>query len=110
MSTTIHSRHGDEAQPDLRLPDHRREPEQAVPAPLRVLGAICGAAMAAVVAVIFLVMSPLVGLAAGAGRIMMEVRENAARPRPFVGARHGFPFLDPPVRAATEPPTTAQKE
>jgi hypothetical protein len=47
------------------------------------------------VMVVYLVIAPLVALGTGLWQIVMEVRETAMRPSPFVGARHGFPFLDP---------------
>ena len=37
----------------------------------------------------------------------METRDTLRRPRPFVGARHGLPFLDPP---APEAPPEAEPE
>lgn len=64
--------------------------------PVHLLGAAAGAVGVAVVAVIYLIGAPLVALATGTVQIAMEVRDNAVRPRPFVGARHGLPFLDVP--------------
>jgi len=85
----------DGGEPDLRLPDHRHN-MSALPAPLRVVGAAAGAVGVAIIALIYLVGAPLVAFVTGAGQILMEVRDNAVRPRPFVGTRHGLPFLDPP--------------
>lgn len=48
--------------------------------------------------------------ATGAWQIWMAVRENAVRPRPFVGARHGFPFLDLTVSVIPTGPTTDDTE
>jgi hypothetical protein len=58
-----------------------------------------------VVMVLVLLISPIVALGTGLWQIAMDVRDTAMRPRPFVGARHGFPFLDPPPAApqASEP-------
>jgi hypothetical protein len=44
-------------------------------------------------------------------QILLEVRETAVRPRPFLGARHGFPFLDPhPVPVVVETPIADTEE
>jgi hypothetical protein len=81
---------------DLRLPDHRQE-MATVRGPVRVLGAAAGALGVGIVALIYLVGAPIVAFVTGVGQIAMEIRDNAVRPRPFVGARHGLPFLDPPA-------------
>ena len=67
-----------------------------MPTPLRVVGVAAGAVGVAIIALVYLVGAPFVAVATGAGQILMEVRDNAVRPRPFVGARHELPFLDPP--------------
>jgi hypothetical protein len=59
-----------------------------------------------IVMLVYLVISPFVALGTGLWQIGMEVRETALRPRPFVGARHGFPFLDPKPPAVHEPSET----
>ena len=95
MTAATNPSHTDRAEPDLRLPDHRHE-ARTVPAPLRVVGTAAGAVGGAIIALVYLIGAPFVVLAIGTGQILMEVRDNAVRPRPFVGARHGLPFLDPP--------------
>lgn len=100
MSSMTQHMHTDRGEPDLRLPDHRQEIRRA-PTPIRVIGAAGGAVGVGLVALVYLVGAPLIALATGFVQILMEVRDNAVRPRPFLGARHGLPFLDPPVPAAT---------
>jgi hypothetical protein len=102
MSASSNPTHTDRGEPDLRLPDHRQE-MRTLPAPLRVVGAAAGAVGAAIIALVYLIGAPLIAFVTGAGEILMEVRDNAVRPRPFVGARHGFPFLDPPPPAPAQP-------
>ena len=102
MNAATNPTHTDRAEPDLRLPDHRHE-VRAVPTPLRVVGAAAGAVGVAIIALVYLIGAPFVALAIGAGQILMEVRDNAVRPRPFVGARHGLPFLDPPPPPPVQP-------
>ena len=46
------------------------------------------------VAALSLIGAPIVAFMTGMGSILVEIRETTARPRPFVGARHGLPFLD----------------
>lgn len=96
MSTTTPPTPADRAEPDLRLPGHRQEAARRVPTPIRIVGAVGGAIGVSLVAAVYLIGAPLVALATGCGQIMLEIRENAVRPRPFLGARHGLPFLDPP--------------
>jgi hypothetical protein len=102
MTAATNPPRADRGEPDLRLPDHRQE-LRPVPPPLRVIGAAAGAVGGAIIALVYLVAAPLIALATGAGQILMEVRDNAVRPRPFTGARHGFPFLDPPPPAPAQP-------
>ena len=64
----------------------------------------------AVIALVYLLGAPLVAVATGLGQILLEVRENALRPRPFLGARHGFPFLDPSPVALAEMPSDDTEE
>ncbi len=98
--------HPDREQRDLRLPDHRHEDTRSS-AVVRVLGAVAGAVGVTIVAAIYLVGAPIVALVTGTGQILMEIRDNALRPRLFVGARHGMPFLDPaPPAPPAEPDTT----
>lgn len=80
---------------DLRLPDHQQGVEPA-DGRFRMVGALAGAIGVGIVAVIYLIGAPIVAFVTGVGQIAMEIRDNAVRPRPFVGARHGLPFLDPP--------------
>lgn len=61
-------------------------------------------------AVISMSSAPFVALATGIGQILIEVRENAACLRPFVGARRGFPFLDPSFAPAEADPTIDDTE
>ena len=102
MNAATNPSHTDRVEPDLQLPDHRHE-VRTVPTPLRVVGAAAGAVGGAIIALVYLIGAPLVALAIGAGQILMEVRDNAVRPRPFVGARHGLPFLDPPPPPPVQP-------
>lgn len=78
--------------------------------PVRAIGVTAGAIGAAVVATVYLVAAPFVALYAGFVHIVTEVHENAVRPRPFVGARHGLPFLDPPAPAAVGPTENTDAE
>ena len=58
-----------------------------------------------------LLLSPLITFFTGAVRLLAEIRDTAVRPRPFVGAVHGLPFLDPQPPApapADEVPATAE--
>jgi len=55
-----------------------------------------------IVMLVYLLISPIVALGTWLWQIGAEVRDTAMRPRPFVGARHGFPFLDPRPPAAPE--------
>lgn len=109
MSTTVHPTRPEGSTPDRQLPGHRFETRHSS-RPLRVLGAAAGALGMSVVAALYLIAGPLVGLATGAWQICMEVRENAVRPRPFVGARHGLPFLDPTVAVRSAEPTMDDTE
>ena len=97
MSATTHTPHIDRGEPDLQLPDHRHVVQRRLPAPVRALGAATGAVGMALIALVYLIGAPLVAVATGVSQILLEVRETAVRPRPFLGARHGFPFLDPHV-------------
>lgn len=103
-SATNHTR-TESTERDLRLPDHRQE-TRAARGPVRMLGAIGGAVGVGIVALIYIIGAPVVALITGIGQIAMEIRDNAVRPRPFVGARHGLPFLDPPA----SPPTTTEAD
>ncbi len=103
MSSMTRPLHDDRGQPDLRLPDHRQEIRRA-PAPVRVVGAAAGAVGVGIVALVYLVGAPFIALGTGFVQILMEVRDNAVRPRPFLGARHGLPFLDPPAPPQSPPP------
>lgn len=109
MSAASNPTRTDRSEPDLRLPDHRQE-IRPVPAPLRVVGAAVGAVGVAIIALIYLVGAPLVAFVTGVGQILMEVRDNAVRPRPFIGARHGFPFLDPPPPEPVQPAEADETE
>ncbi len=102
MSAASNPPRTDRGEPDLRLPDHRQE-IRPLPAPLRVIGAAAGAVGVAIIALVYLIGAPLIAFVTGAGQILMEVRDNAVRPRPFIGARHGFPFLDPPPPSPAPP-------
>ena len=92
----------------LRLPsqeaDHQLSPRRG-PATWLLIGV--NAVGVAVVMTAVVVVSPLVAMGTGLWEIGMEVRDTAVRPRPFVGARHGFPFLDPPPAPA---PVEAESE
>jgi hypothetical protein len=72
----------------------------------RLIGMLIAGPAVAVGAALYVIVSPLVSLAAGAVEILAQVRDTIVRPRPFVGARHGLPFLDPapPPRRVGEPP------
>lgn len=96
MTTTSRPAQTNLGERDLQLPGHRQVAQRPLPAPLRIIGAACGALGMALIAIVYVVGAPVIALTTGIGQILSEVRENAARPRPFVGARHGFPFLDPP--------------
>jgi hypothetical protein len=73
-----------------------------------VLMAVNAVAVAAVM-LVYLIVSPIVAMGTGLWQIGMEIRETAIRPRPFVGARHGFPFLDPqPTAPAAEAEAEAE--
>lgn len=100
MNATTHT-----SRPESGLADPRRGVRRTS-GPLATIGAAAGAFGVGVVALIYLVGAPFVAMATGVGQIMMEVRDNAVRPRPFVGARHGLPFLDPP----SPPPVIAPTE
>jgi hypothetical protein len=101
MSTRLQPSPRDQHDVDRQLPGHRVELRR-ISGPLRLIGTTAGAIGMAVIAALYVIGGPVVGLVTGGWQIVMEVRENAARPRPFVGARHGLPFLDPDVPA---PPT-----
>jgi hypothetical protein len=62
-----------------------------------------GRAMAAVGVIVgmglYLAIAPLIVLGTGLVGFVIEVRDGFLRPRPLVGTRHGFPFLD---RSATD--------
>lgn len=45
---------------------------------------------------IYLAIAPLIAFGAGLLGFLAELRDAAVRPRPLVGSRHGFPFLDRP--------------
>lgn len=79
---------------DRQLPGHRKDAPGQVPAAVRVLGSAASAVGGGLVAALYLLGAPVVAFATGVGQILVETRENAVRPRPFVGARHGLPFLD----------------
>lgn len=102
MTAATNPSHTDRPEPDLQLPDHRHQ-MNALPAPLRVVGAAAGAVGVAIIALVYLIGAPFLAFATGASQILMEVRDNAVRPRPFVGARHGLPFLDPPPPPPVQP-------
>ncbi len=110
MNTTTHTQHIDLGEPDLQLPDHRQVVQRRLPAPLRALGAAAGAVGMALMALVYLIGAPVVALATGVSQILLEVRETAVRPRPFLGARHGFPFLDPPAVPVVEATHIADTE
>ena len=111
MSATTHSTHADLGEPDLQLPDHRPAVQRLLPAPVRALGAAAGAVGMALLALVYLIGAPLVAVATGVSQILLEVRETAVRPRPFLGARHGFPFLDPPaIPVVVETPVADTEE
>jgi hypothetical protein len=109
MNSATNHTHTDAIDRDLRLPDHRQE-VQTARGPLRLFGALAGAAGVGIVALIYLIGAPIVAFITGVGQIAMEIRDNAVRPRPFVGARHGLPFLDPPVPAPATATDTDETE
>lgn len=93
---------------DLRLPSQEADHEPpGRRGPLSWVLIAVNAVGVAVVMLVMLVVTPLVAMGTGLWQIGMETRDTAVRPRPFVGARHGFPFLDPP---APEPPAEAESE
>ncbi|MEW6582963.1 MAG: hypothetical protein AB1416_09400 [Actinomycetota bacterium] len=56
---------------------------------------------------VVVVASPVIALVTKLGDVALEVRDAFVRPRPFTGARHGMPFLDPappPRPASPDPP------
>lgn len=111
MSAGTHHPATSLGEPDLQLPEHRREAQRLLPAPLRLIGAAGGTIGMALIALAYLIAAPLVALGTGVSQILLEIRENAVRPRPFLGARHGFPFLDPsPVPAVVEMPSDDTEE
>jgi hypothetical protein len=111
MSATTPTPHIDLGDPDLQLPEHGQVVQRRLPAPARALGAAAGAVGTALMALVYLIGAPLVATATGVSQILLEVRETAVRPRPFLGARHGFPFLDPrPVPVVVETPTADTEE
>lgn len=111
MSATTHSTHIDLGEPDLQLPEHRPLVQRRLPVPVRALGAAAGAVGMALMALVYLIGAPFLAVATGVSQILLEVRETAVRPRPFLGARHGFPFLDPPaVRVIVEAPIADTEE
>jgi hypothetical protein len=88
----------------LRLPSFDEHPEGR---PLGVLGWVAmslNAVAVAVVALLYLLISPLVALATGFWSVVTETRDTVVRPRPFVGADHGLPFLDPAPPPPPPPP------
>jgi hypothetical protein len=109
MTSTTTS-HGSVSEPDLQLPGHRYELRRPSPAAIRMIGASVGALGGALVGALYLIAGPLIGFATGLGQIIMEIRENAVRPRPFVGRRHGFPFLDPLLPVVAIVPTDVTEE
>jgi hypothetical protein len=111
MNTTTPNPQVDLGEPDLQLPDHRQVVQRRLPAPVRALGAAAGAVGTALIALVYLIGAPLLAIATGVSQILLEVRETAVRPRPFLGARHGFPFLDPhPVPVVVETPIADTEE
>ena len=95
----------------LRLPsqdaDHQVGDRRG---PLAVVAMTINAIVVAVVMGLYLIASPVLAMATGLWEVLAEIRDTAVRPRPFVGARHGMPFLDPPVAApapAAEEPAPA---
>jgi hypothetical protein len=64
----------------------------------------------ALIAVICLVLSPIIAMGTKLWEILTKIRDTAVRPRPFVGAKHGFPLLDPPPapRPAAEPEAASE--
>ena len=66
--------------------------------PLQVLArAVTGLGIVVVMG-LYVLVSPLIALGAGLAEVITEIRDTMVRPRPFVGARHGFPFLDRTVQ------------
>ena len=55
---------------------------------------------------LLLVVSPLIALYGLLADAVMDARDQVVRPRPFRGAPHGLPFLDPPPPSRTAPPET----
>lgn len=78
--------------------------------PIQIIGAAAGAVGVALIAAIYLIGAPLIALGTGIAQIASEIRENAVRPRPFLGARHGLPFLDPPNTTAAATAATDEAE
>ena len=104
MTSTTHKLPDGGDGPDLRLHDPRTEMRRAS-GPVRMLGAAAGAVGVGLVAAAYLIAAPFIALGTGIMQIAMDIRDNAVRPRPFTGAAHGFPFLDPPpAQAATSEP------
>ena len=94
---------------DLRLPDHRHE-RTTTRGPRQIVGAAAGAVGVALIAAIYLIGAPLIAIWTGCVQIVSEIRENAMRPRPFQGTRHGLPFLDPPNTTAAATAATDEAE
>jgi hypothetical protein len=91
---------------DSSVPGHPQS--RPTPAPLRVVARTLGGVGVVVIMAAYVAISPVITLLTGMAEILTEVRETLLRPRPFVGARHGFPFLDrPPVHHAERHDTPA---
>jgi hypothetical protein len=101
-STTDRSR-------SLRLPSQDEHAEMRVPRPLRYLIIAANAVVVGLLGLLLVIASPFIALGTGFWGVLTDIRDTALRPRPFVGARHGFPFLDPP-KAAPQPQAEEAEE
>ena len=87
----------------LARPAAEQSGPSAAPAPTgrarRILAVAVTGPAVLVAAALYLLVSPLIALATGLVRIVLEIRDTAVRPRPFVGARPGLPGRDRPSPA-----------
>jgi hypothetical protein len=82
----------------LRLPSQDLSNRAMSPTgPVRYVVMSLNAVAVALIALVCLVLSPIIAMGTGLWELLTEIRDTAVRPRPFVGAKHGFPFLDPPA-------------
>lgn len=87
----------------MRELTHNQVPPSSAPSEpvaAQLMGRVVAAVGVVVGVVLYLVVGPLIALGTGFLGFVAEIRDGVTRPRPFRGARHGFPFLDrrPPER------------